>query len=86
MATVLEVYTTEEQRSVMRFYGQKNSMQRIFIKKCFLFAVGSVYRVKRFGLGGRSFVEAEGVETEMRKLLRQQPKRFSAGGFDALIN
>jgi hypothetical protein len=39
MATVLEEYSTEEQRSVVRFYGQKDSMQRIFIKKCFLFTV-----------------------------------------------
>jgi hypothetical protein len=36
MATVLEECTTEEQRSVVSFYGQKDSMQRIFIKKCFL--------------------------------------------------
>jgi hypothetical protein len=34
---VLEVYNTEEQRSVVRFCGQKDSMQRIFIRKCFLF-------------------------------------------------
>jgi hypothetical protein len=32
METVLEEYTTEEQRSVMRFYGQKDPVQRIFIK------------------------------------------------------
>jgi hypothetical protein len=42
MATVLEEYTTEEQRSVVRFYAQKNSMQRLVIKACFLFTVGSV--------------------------------------------
>jgi hypothetical protein len=30
------------------FCGQKDSMQRIFIKKCFLFMVGSVCSVKRF--------------------------------------
>jgi hypothetical protein len=33
MATVLENGTTEEQRSVVLFYGQKDSMQTIFIKK-----------------------------------------------------
>jgi hypothetical protein len=32
-------------------YGQKDSMQRIFIKKCFLFTVESVFRVKRFTIG-----------------------------------
>jgi hypothetical protein len=52
-ATVLEEYTTEEQRSCCYFFcEQKNSMQRIFIKKYFLLTVGSVCRVKRFNLGG----------------------------------
>jgi hypothetical protein len=35
--TILEMCTTEEERSIVRFCGQKDSMQRIFIKKCFLF-------------------------------------------------
>jgi hypothetical protein len=48
MATVLEQCTTEEQRSVVLFCGQKDSMQNVFIKKCFLFMLGSVCRVKRF--------------------------------------
>jgi hypothetical protein len=40
MGTVLEECTTEEHRSFMRFFcGQKDSMQRIVIKKCFLFMV-----------------------------------------------
>jgi hypothetical protein len=41
MATVLEVYATEEQSSVVRFSfcGQKDSTQRLFIKKYFLFTV-----------------------------------------------
>jgi hypothetical protein len=42
MATVLEIYPTEEQRSVMHFCGQKDTMQWLFTKKCFLFTVGSV--------------------------------------------
>jgi hypothetical protein len=55
MATVLEVCTTEKQRSLVLFFcGQKNSIQRILIKKCFLFTVGSVYRVKRFTTGSRN--------------------------------
>jgi hypothetical protein len=49
MATVIEEYYTEEQRSVVRFFcGQKDLMQRIFINKCFVFMVGNVCRVKRF--------------------------------------
>jgi hypothetical protein len=52
-------------------------MQRIFVKKCFLFTVGSVCRVKRFHLGG--------IEAEVGKWLRQQTKDFYAAGFDALV-
>jgi hypothetical protein len=53
------------------FCGQKDSMKKIFIKKCFLFTVGSVCRVKRFHLGGKRFADEE-VETEAWKWLRQQ--------------
>jgi hypothetical protein len=45
IATVLDGCNTEEQPSVVRFYGQKDSMQRIFIKNFSLFTVGSVCRV-----------------------------------------
>jgi hypothetical protein len=45
----------EQQRSVVRFYGQKDSMQRIFIKKRFLYTVGSVCRVKWFTAGWQMF-------------------------------
>jgi hypothetical protein len=51
MVTVHEEYTTEEQRSVVRFCGQKDSMQRLFIKKCFPFTAGSFRRVNRFRTG-----------------------------------
>jgi hypothetical protein len=54
LATVLEVCTTKEQRSVVCFSGQKDSMQRIFINKCVPFMVGSVCRVKRFTTGSRN--------------------------------
>jgi hypothetical protein len=54
MAIVLEKYNTEEQRPVVHFCGQKNSMQRIIINKCFLFTAGSVCRVKRFTTGSRN--------------------------------
>jgi hypothetical protein len=66
MATMFEEYTTEEQHSVVRIYGQNDSLQRIFIKKCFLFTVGSIYRVKQFSLGGTRFADDEEVETEVR--------------------
>jgi hypothetical protein len=54
MATVLEC-DTEEQRSVVHFSGQKDPMKRIVIKKCFLFTVGSVCRLKRFKTGWQTF-------------------------------
>jgi hypothetical protein len=47
-------------------------VQRIFIKTCFLFAVKSVCRVKRFSLAGKRFADDEEVETEVRKWLRQE--------------
>jgi hypothetical protein len=49
-------------------------MQRIFTKKCFLFTVGSVCRVRRFQLGGKRFADDEEVETKVRKWLRQVKK------------
>jgi hypothetical protein len=56
-----------------------------------MFTVGSVRRVKRLTTGsgnyhlrGKRFADEE-VETEVRKLLRQQPKDFYAVGSDALV-
>jgi hypothetical protein len=57
MATVLEVCTTEEQRSCVRFWGgggANDSVQGIFIKKFFLFTVGSVCREKQFTTASRN--------------------------------
>jgi hypothetical protein len=56
-------------------------MQRIFIKKCFLFTVGSVCSVKRFHLSGKRFADDEEVETKVRKWLRQQSKILLCCGF-----
>jgi hypothetical protein len=55
MATVLEEFNTEEQRSLVGFCGQKDSVEGIFIKKYFLFTVASVCCVKRFTAGGQTF-------------------------------
>jgi hypothetical protein len=60
MVTVLEDGTTEEQSSVVFFMGKKDLIYIIFIKKCFMFAVGILCPVKRFTTGreiqGRSKV------------------------------
>jgi hypothetical protein len=55
MATVLEVYTTEEWRSVLRsFVGKMTQCKRIFVNKYLLFTVGSVCGVKRFIAGSKN--------------------------------
>jgi hypothetical protein len=50
MATLLEDFITEEQRSVVRFFVRKG----IFINKYFLFTTENVYDVKRFTAGSRN--------------------------------
>jgi hypothetical protein len=45
MAIVLEVCITEEQRSIVRFYGKKDSMQDIH-KEIFPFYVGKCLSCK----------------------------------------
>jgi hypothetical protein len=64
-------------------------MQRILIKKYFLFAEGSVCRVKRFTTGSRNSVKevrkSQMMPYQVRKWLRQKSKGFHAAGFDALV-
>jgi hypothetical protein len=60
-------------------------MQRIFIKKCLLFILRSVFRVNRFNFGGKYFAHDEEVETEVRKWLTQQSENFYSSGFDAIV-
>jgi hypothetical protein len=57
MAAVLEECIAQEQHSVVRFCRQKDSMERIFIKKYFLFTVGNVCHVKRFTSGSRNVAD-----------------------------
>jgi hypothetical protein len=80
MATALKAYNAEEQNSVVRFCGQKNSMQKTFTKKCLVFTAGSCSQ-----LGGKGFADDEEVETEVRGWLRQQSKDYCALGFVALV-
>jgi hypothetical protein len=62
--TALEEYTTEDQSSVLRFLLAKRLNAKDIHKKCFLFTVGSVCRVK---LGGTHFADDEGFVTEVQK-------------------
>jgi hypothetical protein len=87
MSTMLEECTTEEQRSVMRFFcGQKGLNAKDIHETMFLlFRMGSVCRVERFTAGGKRFADDEEAETGERKWLRRQSKHFYAVGFDALV-
>jgi hypothetical protein len=68
---------------------QNDSMQRIFIEKCFLFTVGSVCPVKRFRTELRNSLKGVRksllMSDQVRKWLRQQPRDFCAAGFEALV-
>jgi hypothetical protein len=70
------------------FLGKNDPMQRIFIKKYFLFTVGSVCHVKQFTTESRNSLKDEEVETEVRQWLRQQSKDFYAAvkRWDKCIN
>jgi hypothetical protein len=82
MATVLEEFVTQEQRSLVRFLWAKDSMQMIFIKKCFLFTVGSVCCVKLFIAGSRNSLN-EFRKSQMTPgqvaLLRLRQKQLCSG-------
>jgi hypothetical protein len=55
-------------------------MQRIFVKKCFLFTVGSVCRVKWFTAESRNYLmdvrKSQMMPDQVRKWLEQQSKTF----------
>jgi hypothetical protein len=61
----------------------------IFVKKCFLFTLGSVSRVKQFTTGSRNYLKdipkSQMMPDQVRKWLRQEPEDFYAAGFDAPV-
>jgi hypothetical protein len=74
--------TTEEQRSVAHFFGQKDvhkEMFPVYGRKCLSRKAVQNSVEKR----GKRFADDEEVETELRKWLRQ--KVFYAASFDALV-
>jgi hypothetical protein len=83
MATVLEECTAEKECPVVRFCGQKDSMQRMFIKKCFLFMVGSVCCIKQFKTEWinslKDVRKSQMMPDQVQKWLRQQSKDFYTG-------
>jgi hypothetical protein len=89
MATMLEDYTTEEQRSLVRVLWTKgliaNDMHKEMIPvyggRCDFYPFGPL---KITFLANVSLM-AKRLKTEVRKWLRQQSKEFYAAGFDALV-
>jgi hypothetical protein len=71
MATVLEECTIKEQRSVMLFCGQKESMQRIFIKECFLCLLCKAVHmwVNRFSDGRSKVADIARLGATVKRLL-----------------
>jgi hypothetical protein len=85
MVTVLELGTTEEQCSVMRFLRAKGLNAKDIHKEMFL-----VYGVKCLSrkavhnwMANVSLMKR--LKRRCVKWLRQQPKYFCAAGFDALM-
>jgi hypothetical protein len=84
MATVLKECNTEEQKSVVLFFGG----QKIQCKgnvSCLRWGVSCKAIHNWVEKHDKRFADDEGVETEMRKLLRQQSKDLNAAGFDTLV-
>jgi hypothetical protein len=66
------------------FCGERDSMQRTFIRKCFLFTVGNVCRVKQFTTGSRNFLK-DVLKPQVIPYQVQTGKHFYAAGFDTLV-
>jgi hypothetical protein len=89
MATVLEEYTTEEQRSFVRFLWAKGlnakytnkEMFPVYGGKCVSCKAAHTWVEKR----DKRFPVDEVVQMGVRKWLRQRSKDFYAAGFDALV-
>jgi hypothetical protein len=63
-------------------------MQKIFIKKCFLFMVGSVFHVKWFTSGSGNVANVSLMMKRLKwrcKSGREKSKDCYAVGFDALV-
>jgi hypothetical protein len=74
-AILLKECTTEEKQSVLRFSLTVGLNAKLFIKKYFLFTVGSVCRVKRFTTGSINSLKDvrnwQMMPEQVRKCLRQ---------------
>jgi hypothetical protein len=77
------------QRAVLHFLWAKDPIQRIFVKKRFLFAMGNVRRVKRFTAGSRNslkdVLKSQMKPNQVRTWLRRESKDLRDAGFHALV-
>jgi hypothetical protein len=87
--TVLDQYTTEEHRSVVRVLYSKGLNAKDIYKEIFSVFSGKCLSRKAFHNWveklGKPFPGDEETDTEMRKSLRQESKDVYAAGFDALV-
>jgi hypothetical protein len=89
MATVLEVFTTEEQPSLVRFLWAKGLNAKdihkeifpVYNAKCLSRKVVHTWDVKV----SKGWSSVADDETELRKCLRQQSNYFYAARIDALV-
>jgi hypothetical protein len=76
MATLLEDFTTEEQRSVMRFYGQKGLNAEFIHKEIFPVYGGKSLSCKTVHNWAEKFSQGHSkvqmMPNQVRKWLRQQ--------------
>jgi hypothetical protein len=64
-------------------------MQRISVRKCVIFTLGSVFGIKLFTAWSRKSLmdvrKLQMIPDHVQNLLRQQSKDFYAAGFDVLV-
>jgi hypothetical protein len=89
MVMVLEGGLPKNNVILYVFRGETRSIERVFIKKCFVFMTGSVCHVKGFTTGSRNSLKdvrkSQMTPNQVRKWLRQQSEDFYTAGFHALV-
>jgi hypothetical protein len=90
MATVLEMFTSEEQPPVVRFLWAKGLNAKGIHEEIFpVYGGKCFFRVKRFTIGSRNSLKdirkSQMIPDQVQKWLRQQSKDFYSAGFDAVV-
>jgi isochorismate hydrolase len=89
MVTVLEVYTSEEHRSLVRFLWGNGLSAKDIHKEMFSVYGGKCLSRRAFQTGARNSLKdvrrSQMLPDQLRKWLRQQSKNFHAASFDAVV-